>query len=574
MILPPPSRIASDGAGNFLNNRVRMFFSSTISESSVASAPSGSAGWPPFRVVVCCYLGLTGLYFFLGYMGDWGGRLAPVDSAYYYMYLRSLFFDGNLDFSNEVGRLFGEAYVRQTAIPATGLPGNNWSVGPAIFWLPFFLLAHGATLLADCLGARLAADGYSVLYSAFIWVGNSLYCLLGFWFVARNVERFARPPAAYVACLSLLFVTPLTYYIWPLTAMAHNTAFLMAAAYTYFLLKKGVDYRTVLCGGVLFLCRWQAVIYLLPLFALALLEIWRTVRERPGGLPRLAMRYALLSLLLLLAMSPQMLAWKYLYDSFIVIPHGRGFIHLSQLNIWPVLFSLQKGVFSWHPALLFGVAGLILLCRKEPFWGPAFLAAVVLQLLLISSLECWWAGWSFGQRFMIEALPFLAVGLAVLYGRLSSGWRYVLLSCLLLLAFWNQLFLYQYQYGLVPRAQGMTTRQFFADKFYIPTRARAKRLLRKALRMKRAGDLGAYRHYALQARALNPFEERMAMAAGLACVLSEDRTEGIPLFRFLLSLHPDDPLYIQTFALLQEKRRPDADLLEKLHERLTKLLNA
>ena len=551
-----------------------MLFSAFSFASSDASTSRAPLGWSPFQVVVACYLGLTALYFLLGYMGDWGGRLAPVDSAYYYMYLRSLFFDGNLDFSNEVGRLFGEAFVRQTLIPATGLPGNNWSVGPAIFWLPFFLLAHGATLLANSFGADLAADGYSVLYPACIWVGNSLYCLLGFWFVARVVERFAAPRAAYVACLTLLFATQLTYYIWPLTAMAHNTAFLMAAAYTYFLLKKGVDYRTVLCGGVLFLCRWQAVLYLLPLFLLALQEAWRTLRRNPEGLSKLLLRYALLSLLLLLAISPQLLTWKYLYDSFVVIPHGRGFIHLSHLKIWPVLFSLQKGVFSWHPALLFGIAGLVLLYRREAFWGLSFLAAIVLQLLLISSLECWWAGWSFGQRFMIEALPFLAVGLGVLYGRLPSGPRRVLLVCLLVLALWNQLFLYQYQYGLVPRAEGMTARQFFIDKFHIPTRARAKHLLREALKMERTGDTAAFKRYALQARDLNPYEERTAMAAGLACILEQDQAEGIRIFAYLQSLQPEESLYSRTLTRLRAGEQPGPELLEDLRARLVKLVNS
>ena len=171
-----------------------MLFSAFSFASSDASTSRAPLGWSPFQVVVACYLGLTALYFLLGYMGDWGGRLAPVDSAYYYMYLRSLFFDGNLDFSNEVGRLFGEAFVRQTLIPATGLPGNNWSVGPAIFWLPFFLLAHGATLLANSFGAD---PGRGRLFGALscLYLGGGIRCtaLLGFWFVARVVERFAAP---------------------------------------------------------------------------------------------------------------------------------------------------------------------------------------------------------------------------------------------------------------------------------------------------------------------------------------------------------------------------------------------
>ncbi len=76
----------------------------------------------------------------------------------------------------------------------------------------------------------------------------------------------------------------------------------------------------------------------------------------------------------------------------------------------------------------------------------------------------WWGTWSFGHRRFVNLLPFLAWGIALLYDRLAARRRLFLVT-IGLLAVWNQLFLYQYQNGLIPRSKSPTFTEFVTDKF-------------------------------------------------------------------------------------------------------------
>ena len=62
------------------------------------------------------------------------------DGHGYYVYLRSAYFDHNLDFHNEYSRydqLYGTNFSQST-VTSIGKLGNPFAVGLSIFWLPFF----------------------------------------------------------------------------------------------------------------------------------------------------------------------------------------------------------------------------------------------------------------------------------------------------------------------------------------------------------------------------------------------------------------------------------------------------
>lgn len=59
------------------------------------------------------------------------------DDTGYYAFLRSSFIDGDFDFFNERG------YAHAEKINPTGYVFNNWQMGQAILFLPFFLAGHG-----------------------------------------------------------------------------------------------------------------------------------------------------------------------------------------------------------------------------------------------------------------------------------------------------------------------------------------------------------------------------------------------------------------------------------------------
>ena len=56
------------------------------------------------------------------------------DDTGYYAFLRSIFFDGDLDFFNELNYAHSEKFM------PTGYVFNNWQMGQALMFLPFFIV--------------------------------------------------------------------------------------------------------------------------------------------------------------------------------------------------------------------------------------------------------------------------------------------------------------------------------------------------------------------------------------------------------------------------------------------------
>lgn len=75
------------------------------------------------------------------------------------------------------------------------------------------------------------------------------------------------------------------------------------------------------------------------------------------------------------------------------------------------LISPNRGLLIFSPVLLFSLSGFVLAMRARDDRGLhlAFAATVVFHLLIVSShANDWWGGWTFGPRFMIDILPYMA----------------------------------------------------------------------------------------------------------------------------------------------------------------------
>ena len=78
---------------------------------------------------------------------------------------------------------------------------------------------------------------------------------------------------------------------------------------------------------------------------------------------------------------------------------------------WAILFGSYRGLFYGAPWLIAGVPGLVVLFRRgfraEALAGGTIVLAYV---LLNAGLVDWHGGWAMGPRYLIPAIPFLAVG--------------------------------------------------------------------------------------------------------------------------------------------------------------------
>lgn len=469
-----------------------------------------------------------------------GAHVAGIDSVHYYAYLRSAIMDGDLDLRNEMARFYGGQFPFKGK---DGSPGNIFPVGPAILWSPFFLAGHVFTLVSRAFGGGLPADGYSFWYQASVYVGNSLYGLAGLLLTARVLMRFFGPGIAAGAGAVLMLATPLTYYLFPIEVIAHCVSFFCVAAFLALYVKGDRPYLLAAVGGLMFLCRWQDALFLL-------LPAWDAFRELAGRKQAPVSRgwwrrRAVQAGVFFLCATPQLAAWKAIYGRWLLVPQGEGFLSLQNTHLWDVLFSMRHGLFSWHPVLLLGLAGLFVGAAPTAGIRRRFLACFIAQWLVNASVLDWWAGWSFGNRRFINLLPVFGLGLACLLqravqkrGRAAAGAAAVLavaLSC------WNLAFVAQYQHGTIPRGEAVTWKEFSIDKFFIADCVRCQDLLDRGVGALYRNRRDVFNKLVSDAYQIDPDYRNARFLRALACVLSNcDPTEGRRVFASLAEGAPDD----------------------------------
>jgi len=84
--------------------------------------------------------------------------------------------------------------------------------------------------------------------------------------------------------------------------------------------------------------------------------------------------------------------------------------HVSSV-LAAVLASPFRGLLFSSPALALGVVGLVVLFRRREFRAEAWLLSSILAffLLFITHFNGWHGGWAAGPRYLVPALPFLAL---------------------------------------------------------------------------------------------------------------------------------------------------------------------
>jgi hypothetical protein len=174
-------------------------------------------------------------------------RIYATDEVQYYAYLRSVYFDHDLDFHNEYEHFaaIGErqrppdmavrnALLRtdeQNPNPITGKLRNVAPVGSAIMWAPGFVLADLGVRAANALGAQIPADGYSPPYISAVCLISALYALGGLLLSYRLARRYAGTFAATVATIAIWLATPLVMYTFILMPWSHATGFFLFALF-------------------------------------------------------------------------------------------------------------------------------------------------------------------------------------------------------------------------------------------------------------------------------------------------------------------------------------------------------
>jgi hypothetical protein len=340
-------------------------------------------------------------------------RLAPefrADSVSYFVWLRSAYFDHDLDFANE----WAHWGLPEQPRTATGLRRNVHSVGPAVLWSPFYL---GADLYVGATGA-FPRDGYSVPYRRAAAFGTLVGVLVGAWLLGGVIAARAGPRTAAMVVSASVLGSPIVYYALVVPTMAHGPTFAAAASFLWAWdrarRQPSLAAWCVLGAllGLATLMRWQAATLALLVAPLAIQGLARR-SVRPTWLLAGAAAG-------LVSFSPQLLAWRALYGRFLTIPQGEGFMDWSSPHLVDVLVSADHGLFAWTPLLLLGALGLILGLREDGLLFGGALTVFFATAWVNGGVYDWAAGDAFGARRFDLVVPLLALGLAVLTKDMAS----------------------------------------------------------------------------------------------------------------------------------------------------------
>lgn len=394
-------------------------------------------------IVICFWYGKN--------LDTWGkDQVINNDVVSYYAYLPAglIFHDLNFNFTKSLPEGFkGKIWV-ETA--PNGKPILRMTMGLAILWLPFFVLAH---LYAKIAGFE--ALGYSLPYSFSIFAAAIFYLLIGLIYLRKTLLKYFSEVITGITILLVVMATNMIYYILSEPGMSHVFSFSLIITFFFYTLKwiEKPNLLLSLCLGFLA----GLIVLIRPINGLFLIfPALLSIRTFSEFYTRLISnwRYILLAgLAAFVVVLPQLVYWKIqtghlFFNSYM----DSGRFYFLNSHVIDGLFSFRKGWFIYTPVMLFSIAGLFMLKQYSKGLTKVILIFLVIYVYVIFSWWCWWYGGSFGSRPMIDTYGIMAIPLAAFLSFIMKRaiWQRALLGVVLVLfVFLNQFQMNQYRTSLL-----------------------------------------------------------------------------------------------------------------------------
>lgn len=250
---------------------------------------------------------------------------------------------------------------------------SKYSVGPALFWAPAYLLTH----------SQIVVGATSVL--------ATIFSLILLW---NLLLKYFSKTISIMTVAAIAGATNLLFYGSIDVVNSHALSFFAAVVFLTLLMQKYKSWFAIGAAlGLLGLMRIQDLIYGILL------------------LPFITKKNIILIIAgFLLIFSPQFLAWQLTSGKFWVNPYflHEGF-NFTSPHIVGALFGLQNGLFLWTPMTLLGAVGLL---QSRRF---AMILVFLLELYVVASWSTWWQGASYSGRMFVSTLPILSFGIASIF---------------------------------------------------------------------------------------------------------------------------------------------------------------
>ena len=417
------------------------------------------------------------------------------DGVGYYAYARAPLIEHSLDFTHDyqsANQSFREDRIDANGQPferfrtPTGHLENHFTVGPAILWAPFLLVAHVLVWIARALGSGVAADGFSAPYRYAMAVGTCVYGFLALLLSYRLGRKYTASIWAFLACLAIWWASSLPVYMYFNPSWSHaHSAFVVALFLWYWdatRASRSVGQWLVL-GLItgLMLNVYYANLMVVSVLAVEAARQYATIlRENQLSEKNtldLMKRHILFGLVVCVSLLPTFYSRWVVYGG----PFETGYLRLRDF-LWTspalvqVLFSANHGLFSWTPLLAISFLGIALLAWKTPEVGVPLAVASVAFYIFFALYPDWAGISSYGSRFFVSLTAIFIVGLAAALERFAGIFRWeriavAMISLILgVFALWNLGLIYQWGTHLIPARGAISFREAAYNQVFVVPR--------------------------------------------------------------------------------------------------------
>jgi hypothetical protein len=265
--------------------------------------------------------------------------------------------------------------------------------------VPFALLTTGAGAILD---ANLASEAVQIRFEKITAALVGAGCVGLFFLVALTLAppRPALVSTALVALGSGLFST-VSMALWQHGGIVLGSLLVLLVEFTRE--RRDVRHGTLIQGiacALMVSCRLTSVSFLVPFAA------WVALRQpkRAGAIIAVA--------------ATAFLPWAAFYLWVYGSPFGPSTSFLTS-SLWRsdltepllgVLVSPGRGLLFYQPWLILAPLALLAKFRGDeptdpPGWAGFLGTATLAHLLLIAAWGCWWGGWCWGSRLMVDVVP-------------------------------------------------------------------------------------------------------------------------------------------------------------------------
>jgi hypothetical protein len=421
------------------------------------------------------------------------------DGVGYYAFARAVLIQHNLDFTADYdsanasfrnGRLDENGNPKALFLTSTNHLDNHFTVGPAILWAPFLIVAHAGVLVARALGSHVAADGFSAPYRFAMALGTAVYAFFGLLLAMRLAAKYVGERWAFLATVAIWWASSLPVYMYFNPSWSHAHSAFMVALFLWYWHEtretRTTTQRIVLAAiaGLMLNVYYPNAMVLVVLAVEAVpqyLAVLRRVQSTERGIGpsvlQLVTNHALFAVVMVVCLLPTFVSRYVIYGS----PFESGY---GSLKEWAwrspyfisVLFSSEHGLLVWTPVIALACIGVVIFALREPRVGGAILAAMLAFYFFIACYPDWAGISSYGNRFFVSLTPIFIIGLSVFFDRAAQFFasQRIAMAALgtvaALLVAWNLGFIFQWGTHLVPARGPIVWSEMIHNQFAVVPR--------------------------------------------------------------------------------------------------------